>query len=346
MAGRALKLSPEDEARVRQDVVSSTHRAFDARGFGLRTLPGFLAECIRERVWERERKLEGGGHQGPVPFVDFITKPYPVGIGASLDALDPIVASNADLAAEWETLTGRVVGPRKLPLAKIRRDGGTQVRAEMSASTVADYSSRLDELPPVDVFDDGSENWLADGFHRCEAFESSGATEIPCVVRKGTRRDAVLFAVGANTKHGLPRSNADKRRAVEMLLADEEWRSKSDRWIAEACGVGNQLVGHVRSQLCDSHSSTDEPRTGKDGKKRRLPEPKPEPRVQRAEQGEAEPQEISFDGDLGPAPEPLVAAPSRLVTDAFRLVERMTPTERQDFARQIQPLLAAAEGQQ
>lgn len=37
-------------------------------------------------------------------------------------------------------------------------------------------------------------------------------------------REAILFIVGANASHGLRRTNADKRRTVERLLADEEWR--------------------------------------------------------------------------------------------------------------------------
>ncbi|EWY35857.1 hypothetical protein N825_32650 [Skermanella stibiiresistens SB22] len=39
----------------------------------------------------------------------------------------------------------------------------------------------------------------------------------------GSRRDAVPHAVGANARHGLPRSNADKRDAVMILLKDPEW---------------------------------------------------------------------------------------------------------------------------
>ena len=60
-------------------------------------------------------------------------------------------------------------------------------------------------------------------------------------VRAGTRRDAILFAVGANGDHGLRRTNEDKRRSVLVLLRDEEWGAKSDRWIATQAGVSNRL---------------------------------------------------------------------------------------------------------
>ena len=59
--------------------------------------------------------------------------------------------------------------------------------------------------------------------------------------------------------------NADKRRAVELLLACDKWRKNSDRWIAAKCGVSNELVGAVRKQVSDSDTSRT--RTGKDGKK-------------------------------------------------------------------------------
>jgi hypothetical protein len=64
-------------------------------------------------------------------------------------------------------------------------------------------------------------------------------------VRQGTRRDAVLYSVGANAKHGLRRSVADKRRAVETLLKDEEWRQFGPTGIAERTNVSRQFVYQV-----------------------------------------------------------------------------------------------------
>lgn len=158
-----------------------------------------------------------------------------------------------------------------LPLSAIRLDGGTQSRAEIHAQTVAEYADAIDALPPVVVFYDGADYWLADGFHRAEAHRRAQRETITADVRDGSRRDAVLFSVGANGTHGLRRRNADKRRAVETLLRDEEWGAKSDRWIAERCGVGHQLVASARAELDESSSSRPAPRTGRDGKVRRAP---------------------------------------------------------------------------
>jgi hypothetical protein len=57
----------------------------------------------------------------------------------------------------------------KIAIKAIRTDGGTQVRAQLSQSQVEEYASQMregDEFPALDVFHDGSEYWLADGFHR------------------------------------------------------------------------------------------------------------------------------------------------------------------------------------
>jgi hypothetical protein len=73
---------------------------------------------------------------------------------------------------------------------------------------------------PVLVFCDGSDYWLADGFHRLAGRQSLELPAIAVDIRQGARRDAILYSVGANAYHGLRRTNADKRRAVLMLLQD------------------------------------------------------------------------------------------------------------------------------
>lgn len=71
--------------------------------------------------------------------------------------------------------------------------------------------------------------------------------------------NSALRTIGA---HGLPRTNADKRRAVTMLLEDPEWTQWSDREIAKACSVSNHLVGDVRAALTgNSPSETPAART-------------------------------------------------------------------------------------
>ncbi len=118
-------------------------------------------------------------------------------------------------------------------------------------------------LPPAVVFYDGECYWLADGYHRIYAAERNGWTTYPCEVRQGTRRDAVLFSVGANDSHGLRRTNQDKRRAVEKLLRDEEWKEWSDSDIGRQCAVAHSFVWKIRQEIYPSPVSKTSERTYK-----------------------------------------------------------------------------------
>jgi hypothetical protein len=139
---------------------------------------------------------------------------------------------------------------KNISISKIRIDGGTQNRVQLNEETVAEYSDAITDgakFPPVTVFFDGSDYWLADGFHRYHAHRKIGALDIDSDVREGTKRDAILHSVGVNASHGLRRTNADKRKAVETLLSDEEWASWSDNQVAKCCQVSQPFVSKIRN---------------------------------------------------------------------------------------------------
>ncbi|MFP5274909.1 DNA cytosine methyltransferase [Coleofasciculus sp.] len=149
-----------------------------------------------------------------------------------------------------------------LSIAEIRRDGGTQPREKLDLAHKNILKEAIEdgaELDPVVVFYDGESYWLADGFHRCKATEESGFEDIDVIIHQGTRRDAILYSVGANAEHkaAKPRSRADKRRAVMMLLNDPEWSKWSDREIARQCKVDHKTVGRFRSSLTGEFPSED-----------------------------------------------------------------------------------------
>lgn len=168
---------------------------------------------------------------------------------------------------------------KDISINAVRTDGGTQMRAELSTEVFMDYRDKVlagVEFPPLDVFFDGSEYWLADGFHRFYGHREAKKVSVKCVVHNGTVRDAILFAVAANTAHGLPRTRADKRNAVTALLNDDQWVKWSDGKIAEQAAVTQQFVSTIRKELTIIVSSPaaktkDEPKVGKDGKARRPP---------------------------------------------------------------------------
>lgn len=157
-----------------------------------------------------------------------------------------------------------------LRIADIRTDGGTQPRAQLDMMTLIEYAEAMQNgaaFPPVTVYYDGDAYWLADGFHRLHAAQDAKRDTIAADVKQGTRRDAVLYSVGANAAHGLRRTNADKRRAVETLLADSEWRQWSDAEIARKCFVTHPFVGKMRTEIaptCNDYKSSI--RKGADGR--------------------------------------------------------------------------------
>ena len=141
---------------------------------------------------------------------------------------------------------------KALNLSAIIIDKGTQSRAQISEETVSDYAEAMsagDTFPPITVFFDGVEYYLADGFHRLHAAQRLGRASIQAEVKTGTLRDAILFSLGANRDHGLRRTNADKRKCVQTLLEDFEWGELSVNEMARICGVSPQLVSAVKAEM-------------------------------------------------------------------------------------------------
>lgn len=140
---------------------------------------------------------------------------------------------------------------KTMNLKAIRTDGGTQQRAKINEDTVMSYADLIRdgvEFPPVTVFYDGEDTWLADGHHRYLAHEAAGKASIQVHMIPGSQRDAILFSVGANDSHGLARTQEDKRKAIKTILEDFEWSDWSDREISRKAKVSLQLVQAVKHE--------------------------------------------------------------------------------------------------
>lgn len=155
----------------------------------------------------------------------------------------------------------------KLATKHIRIDGGTQTRESLDESVVSEYAEVMqsgESFEPCVVFYDGSNNWLADGFHRYFAAVKTGKSLV-CEQRQGSKRDAIFYSTGANGTHGLRRSNQTKRNAVTKLLEDAEWSARSDNWIADHCKVSHPFVAGIRKEVtCNISSQTE--RVARDGR--------------------------------------------------------------------------------
>jgi len=154
----------------------------------------------------------------------------------------------------------------KLPLKKIRLDGGTQTRARIREDVIEEYAEDMASgapFPPLVVFHDGRDYWLGDGFHRWGAAMKLQLAAIECEVRQGALADAQWYSFSANKANGMRRTNDDKVRAVKAALRHSKGQ-RPDREIARHVGVTQPMVGKYRAELeaCGEvapRASTEEP---------------------------------------------------------------------------------------
>ena len=157
-------------------------------------------------------------------------------------------------------------------ITSIRTDASVQSREKISVEYVQELVEQIKagkRLPPVDVYRDGEEIWMADGWHRLLAHQEANKRTIRAEVHKGGRKEARWHSVSANQSHGLRRTNEDKRRCVKMALEDKP--EMSDQAIADHVGVSVDLARSIRRQVYVNHTPVD--RVGVDGKTYRIPPP-------------------------------------------------------------------------
>jgi hypothetical protein len=174
-------------------------------------------------------------------------------------------------------------------------DKSPKVRHEINNDVVDHYAeqySNKKKLPPIHVFisKKGERPLIADGWHRSYAKTQLGIKGIDAEVHEGGYIECMKFALTANSYHGLPRSNADKRKCVRLALM--EWFDKTNVFIAELADVNDKLVAEVRAEMeAEALIAKTETRTSRDGK--RVPasrsSAKSEPRESEAE---PEPEEV------------------------------------------------------
>lgn len=162
---------------------------------------------------------------------------------------------------------------------------GLQIRCRLSEETIRDYMDAVRDgavLPPVVLFNEGPGRplYLADGFHRVEVARRLAQKTIRAEVREGGYAEALAFALGANSSHGLRRTNEDKRNAVKVAWENRKMLfgvdNPSARSIAEACGVSNAFAS---DQLLTVNSRRPSTVVGRDGVERAIPPPPTRPPV-------------------------------------------------------------------
>ena len=137
----------------------------------------------------------------------------------------------------------------KLDIDLLVIDKGTQAREEINRTQVSQYVEDLEngaEFTPIYVIFDGLSYYLADGFHRYHAHRQAGRKTINADVDNGTLDDASLYATSANKDHGLPRTNADKRKAVLITINNPRSMGWTDQAVADWVGVSRSFVNNIR----------------------------------------------------------------------------------------------------
>jgi hypothetical protein len=136
-----------------------------------------------------------------------------------------------------------------LSIDLLKIDANTQSRVAVDPDTVDTYADLIIETPgewplgPLDVFHDGTDYFVSDGFHRTLAAARTKRASIPCRIHKGTAHDARIFGMTANDKHGLRMTSADKRHCVVWLLENGGKMTQSQ--IAEKAGVTDRTVKRI-----------------------------------------------------------------------------------------------------
>ena len=138
---------------------------------------------------------------------------------------------------------------QQLKVKDITLDRDMQPRLAITQEAVDEYRDRMEEgeaFPPIAVVKDGSTLYCVDGWHRVMAAKALKAKAIAAVVTVGTRMDAIWIAAQANLRHGVRRTNADKRRAVALALLARPDASFAD--IAAHCAVTREMVRQHSAQ--------------------------------------------------------------------------------------------------
>lgn len=143
-----------------------------------------------------------------------------------------------------------------IPLSDVVADERYQPRVEMDKAIVEEYAEQMkagDVFPPIRVIRLASDGryYIADGFHRYWASLriKRKTIEAELIKDNGTHTDILLECVKANHAHGLRRTNADKHRAIEMILREPAFASLGKEKIAGLAHVSKPMViDYIRKQ--------------------------------------------------------------------------------------------------
>ena len=132
----------------------------------------------------------------------------------------------------------------QLALADLR--GGPSLRANgLDPAHVALLAEMANRWPAIVVH--RADFTVIDGQHRVAAARQLGLHHVRAVLFDGSPDDAYVEFVRCNVGHGLPLSLEERRAAVQRILRTHA--DRSDRGIAEVCGVSPKTVARVPRRI-------------------------------------------------------------------------------------------------
>jgi ParB-like chromosome segregation protein Spo0J len=149
---------------------------------------------------------------------------------------------------------------REVSLADLSTDYSPR-QTRVDYSHVAALMEVVDRLPPIVVHE--RTMTVIDGVHRVEAHRRVGRSHMQAFFFTGTELEALVMAVEANVKHGKPLSRGERQAAARVFLTS--CPDRSDRWVADVCGLSHTTVAALRRALSLAGPQM---RTGRDGRRR------------------------------------------------------------------------------
>lgn len=157
-------------------------------------------------------------------------------------------------------MTDAKIEETHVPIARIHQDPQFQMRVMVNRETVSEYAELIrgnkgkwpfvEPVKLVRVKGKKGEQptlVLVDGWHRIAAAKQAGEDHVVASIIDGTTQAAFKEALSANSRHGLPRTNGDKRKAVAAAL--ERFPGMDARKIADMVGVSHTMVNDARKRL-------------------------------------------------------------------------------------------------
>lgn len=186
------------------------------------------------------------------------SKPFVSKVRADLTATDNVISQPERIGRDGRIINTANIGKgsaaeeeRDIPLGLIRFFEPSLIRGSLEHGIIEAYAEYMRAgavFPPVLVFQDGDDYWLADGAHRVKAAQLRRAKLIRASVRQGTRRDAIFAACGANAnwdKSPLSYTINDLRHRVSTAISLQP--PLVDAEIAALVGVSLALVAEIRA---------------------------------------------------------------------------------------------------